>query len=64
MRVPSSVLINGRCGYLFNKSLCAAGVLQVHVRVSIPKGISGEERELVQQLKELQSKTRVGPFTF
>lgn len=42
----------------------AAGVLQVHVRVSIPKGISGEERELVQQLKELQSKTRVGPFTF
>lgn len=36
----------------------------VHVRVSIPKQMSGDERKLVEQLKELQSKTRVGPFTF
>jgi molecular chaperone DnaJ len=45
--------------------LCAGLVLlQVHVRVSIPKQLSGDERKLVEQLKELQSKTRVGPFTF
>lgn len=40
------------------------GVPQVHVRVSIPKQLNGDERKLVEQLKELQSKTRVGPFTF
>jgi molecular chaperone DnaJ len=44
--------------------LSIAAVLQVHVRVSIPKQMSGDERKLVEQLKELQSKTRVGPFTF
>ncbi|KAF8063844.1 TRN1 [Scenedesmus sp. PABB004] len=32
----------------------------VHVRVSIPKQLSSEERTLVQQLKEMQAKTRAG----
>jgi molecular chaperone DnaJ len=36
----------------------------VHVRVSIPKQLNADERKLVEQLKEQQSKTRVGPFTF
>jgi molecular chaperone DnaJ len=36
----------------------------VHVRVSIPKQLSGDEKKLVEQLKELQSKARVGPFRF
>jgi molecular chaperone DnaJ len=39
-------------------------LLQVHVRVSIPKQLSSEERKLIEQLKEMQAKTRVGPFRF
>ena len=37
---------------------------QVHVRVKIPKSITAEERKLVEELKELQTKTKVGPFKF
>jgi molecular chaperone DnaJ len=36
----------------------------VHVRVKIPKSISPEERKLVEQLKEMQSKAKFGPFSF
>ncbi|WIA22066.1 hypothetical protein OEZ85_004411 [Tetradesmus obliquus] len=36
----------------------------VHVRVSIPKQLSSEERTLIEQLKEQQAKMRVGPFRF
>eukprot|EP00882_Tetradesmus_deserticola_P020993 GHRQ01022687.1.p1 GENE.GHRQ01022687.1~~GHRQ01022687.1.p1 ORF type:complete len:212 (+),score=72.80 GHRQ01022687.1:209-844(+) len=36
----------------------------VHVRVSIPKQLGSDERKLVEQLKELQAKARVGPFRF
>jgi molecular chaperone DnaJ len=34
------------------------------VRVSIPKQLDKEERQLVENLKELQSKAKVGPFRF
>lgn len=37
---------------------------QVHVRVRIPKQLDSDERRLVEELKELQSRTRVGPFRF
>lgn len=37
---------------------------QVHVRVSIPKSLSGEEKKLIEELRELQSKAKVGPFRF
>jgi len=37
---------------------------QVHVRVTIPKSLSGDERKLVEQLRESQSKAKVGPFRF
>lgn len=38
---------------------------QVHVRVKIPKSISAEERKLVEQLKEMQGKSKgFGPFGF
>jgi molecular chaperone DnaJ len=37
---------------------------QVHVRVKIPKSISSEEKKLVEQLKEAQSKAKFGPFSF
>jgi molecular chaperone DnaJ len=38
----------------------------VHVRVRIPKTLSPQERKLVEELKELQtkSKAKVGPFKF
>eukprot|EP00878_Enallax_costatus_P014283 GHUV01014941.1.p1 GENE.GHUV01014941.1~~GHUV01014941.1.p1 ORF type:complete len:290 (+),score=68.17 GHUV01014941.1:782-1651(+) len=36
----------------------------VHVRVNIPKQLNADERKLVEQLKELHSKARVGPFRF
>jgi molecular chaperone DnaJ len=34
----------------------------VHVRVKIPKTLSGEERKLVEELRDLSTKTKVGPF--
>jgi molecular chaperone DnaJ len=34
------------------------------VRVKIPKQLDPDERKLVEELKELQSKMRVGPFRF
>lgn len=37
---------------------------QVHVRVTIPKSLSGDEKKLVEQLKEMQAKAKVGPFRF
>jgi molecular chaperone DnaJ len=37
---------------------------QVHVRVTIPKQLSGEEKKLVEQLRESAAKARVGPFRF
>jgi hypothetical protein len=37
---------------------------QVHVRVTIPKSLSGDERKLVEQLRESQAKAKVGPFRF
>lgn len=37
---------------------------QVHVRVKIPKSLKPEEKKLVEELKELQSKQKVGPFGF
>ncbi|KAI8473278.1 MAG: chloroplast DnaJ-like protein 1 [Monoraphidium minutum] len=37
---------------------------QVHVRVAIPKALSGEERKLVEELREMQAKAKVGPFRF
>ncbi len=38
--------------------------MQVHIRVKIPKQLNPDERKLVEELKELQSKTKVGPFRF
>ncbi len=38
--------------------------LQVHVRVTIPKKVSADERKLLEELKAASSKARVGPFGF
>jgi molecular chaperone DnaJ len=37
---------------------------QVHVRVTIPKSLSSEERKLVEELREVTAKAKVGPFRF
>ena len=42
----------------------ASLLTQVHVRVKIPKTLNADEKKLVEELKELQSKAKVGPFRF
>lgn len=42
----------------------ARGDHMVNVRVKIPKKLSGREKELVEELKELQAKGSSGPFSF
>ena len=37
---------------------------KVHVRVSIPKSVSADERKALESLRELSSKAKVGPFRF
>jgi hypothetical protein len=44
--------------------LPAPPVFQVHVRVTIPKKVSAEERKLLDDLKAASGKPRVGPFGF
>ncbi len=56
--VPSG---RGRVQY---DCVCMCVCTQVHVRVKIPKSLKPEEKKLVEELKELQSKQKVGPFGF
>ena len=61
---PGTTLLMAKRGVPRLGQPSVRGNHQVHVRVSIPKQLSGDEKKLVQELKELQSKTKVGPFSF
>ncbi len=61
---PGTTLLMAKRGVPRLGSPTQRGDHQVHVRVTIPKKVSAEERKLLDQLKEASSKTRVGPFTF
>lgn len=61
---PGTTLLMAKRGVprLGNSTL--RGDHMVHVRVKIPKQLSAAERKLVEELKDMQSKTKVGPFSF
>eukprot|EP00879_Flechtneria_rotunda_P023447 GHRR01024800.1.p1 GENE.GHRR01024800.1~~GHRR01024800.1.p1 ORF type:complete len:148 (+),score=39.02 GHRR01024800.1:107-550(+) len=61
---PGTTLLMAKRGVPRLGASNVRGNHNVHVRVSIPKQLNGEERKLIEQLKEMQSKTRVGPFMF
>lgn len=69
MPLCASVLLRNPSLRIFKtgnlKSAChTTRAAQVHVRVRIPKQLAPDERKLVEELRELQSKTKVGPFRF
>lgn len=61
---PGTTLLMSKRGVPRLGNTAQRGDHQVHIRVRIPKSLSGDERKLVEELKELQSKTKVGPFRF
>ena len=61
---PGTTLLMAKRGVPRLGSPNVRGDHMVHVRVRIPKALSADERKLVEELKELQSKTKVGPFRF
>ncbi|GLC43752.1 hypothetical protein PLESTB_000904500 [Pleodorina starrii] len=61
---PGTTLLMSRRGVPKLGAPSVRGDHMVHVRVRIPKTVTAEERKLVEELKELQSKTKVGPFRF
>lgn len=61
---PGTTLLMSKRGVPRLGNTAQRGDHQVHIRVRIPKSLSGDERKLVEELKQLQSKTKVGPFMF
>lgn len=61
---PGTTLLMAKRGVPRLGQAGVRGNHQVHVRVTIPKSLSGEERKLVEQLRESQAKAKVGPFRF
>lgn len=61
---PGTTLLMARRGVPKLTAPNVRGDHMVHVRVRIPKAVTAEERKLVEELKELQTKTKVGPFRF
>jgi len=61
---PGTTLLMAKRGVPRLGNATVRGDHQVHVRVRIPKQLSGDERKLVEELKDLQSKAKVGPFRF
>ncbi len=57
---PGTTLLMAKRGVPRLGSPSVRGDHMVHVRVKIPKQLAAEERKLVEELKELQSKTKVG----
>lgn len=62
---PGTTLLMAKRGVPRLGNATARGDHQVHVRVKIPKQLSGDERKLVEDLRELQGKAKAGgPFRF
>ncbi|MEW5299676.1 MAG: hypothetical protein WDW36_002667 [Sanguina aurantia] len=61
---PGTTLLMAKRGVPRLGNTTMRGDHMVHVRVKIPKTLSGDERKLVEELKEMQNKTKVGPFRF
>ena len=57
----TTLLMNGR-GVPKLGNVSARGDHHVHVRITIPKKLSAEERKLVEELREMSGKAKVGPF--
>ena len=61
---PGTTLLMAKRGVPRLGNTTVRGDHMVHVRVKIPKALSATERKLVEELKELQAKPKVGPFSF
>ncbi|KAG1673275.1 hypothetical protein FOA52_002555 [Chlamydomonas sp. UWO 241] len=61
---PGTTLLMAKRGVPRLGNVQQRGDHQVHIRVKIPKSLSGDEKKLVEELQSLQSKTKVGPFKF
>jgi len=61
---PGTTLLMAKRGVPRLGNVAQRGDHQVHIRVKIPKSLTGEEKKLVEELKEMQGKTTVGPFKF
>lgn len=61
---PGTTLLMAKRGAPRLGNSAMRGDHSVHVRVKIPKQLSQDEKKLVEELKELQTKTKVGPFRF
>jgi molecular chaperone DnaJ len=61
---PGTTLLMAKRGVPRLGQTGVRGNHQVHVRVTIPKSLSGDERKLVEQLRESAAKAKVGPFRF
>lgn len=61
---PGTTLLMAKRGVPRLGQPSVRGNHQVHVRVTIPKQLPSDEKKLVEQLRELQSKAKVGPFRF
>ncbi|GFH31043.1 uncharacterized protein HaLaN_29999, partial [Haematococcus lacustris] len=59
---PGTTLLMAKRGVPRLGNQVQRGDHQVHVRVKIPKQLDADERKLVEELRELQSKVKVGPF--
>lgn len=61
---PGTTLLMAKRGVPRLGNSSQRGDHSVHVRVAIPKKVSSEERKLIEELRELSTKTKVGPFRF
>jgi molecular chaperone DnaJ len=57
---PGTTLVMSKRGVPKLGASTARGDHLVHVKVRIPKSVSGEEKKLVEELKELQSGAKAG----